>query len=30
MQSQLLLTQHFLALAAASILQRSGFHQSGH
>jgi hypothetical protein len=27
---QLLLTQHFLACAAACILQRSGFHQTGH
>jgi len=27
---QRVLTQHFLACAAARILQRSGFHQSGH
>ena len=29
-QMGLLLTQHFLACAAARILQLSGFHQSGH
>lgn len=30
LHAQLLLTQHFLACAAVRILQRSGFHQSGH